>query len=502
MGFSFLKTHSKIVVGGSVLILLVSALVFDTALAVGLLMLFAFSGIALFFAFKHTEKGNAFLLLSLLTLILHVPLVIFISYAHYYPFGYGEGDQAYYHRAAVEIAEDFRSGNFSISDIKVHLEKEYTPHYFPAIVGGLYALTFPEKIIGQMFSIWWTVLSVWLVYMVSRELGVSNKSALIAGFLAVLYPSYLYFGSLVLRESFVAVLVLSLLYLLMRLLRAFSLKQFSVFFLILFLLVHFRFYFGIAVLFAFFPVWLIVSRMELRKRILYGICCSLLLGSIPYVQGHGFFFAKTIEYHFNPTIITSFQGEQDVLRRLETEPGELSQQDQERIESGVNRDRIPSQPKQDDPLPTQDMSNENVPVEKNVPEDIDIGSTIVQSLDFHNPVSFAKNYSIAFSSVAIGPFPWQIRYVRQIPVLLETIPWFFIFFFTVRGVFAARSRWRDFLPILFVTLLVMAAIALFINNYGTFARIRIPAFLALLTLFPLYLETSAFWKRIASRFLV
>src|SRR5581483_8212235 len=95
-------------------------------------------------------------------------------------------------------------------------------HYFPVLIGILYIFTVPSMLVGQLFVAWLAGISAVLLYFLILEIGGSKKSAFIMGVLVSFYPSYLYFGSLLLKDTVVVPLVLLCLWLMIRIFKRFS----------------------------------------------------------------------------------------------------------------------------------------------------------------------------------------------------------------------------------------------------------------------------------------
>ncbi|MEK7080243.1 MAG: hypothetical protein AAB925_00205, partial [Patescibacteria group bacterium] len=110
------------------------------------------------------------------------------------------------------------------------------------------------------------------------------------------------------------------------------------------------------------------------------------------------------------------------------------------------------------------------------------GSNITVETGFDNPFTFLRNSLISFIYASLGPFPWQIRYLRQVLVLPELILWYFALFFVIKGI-RRPIRSHTFVLLIF-SLVVFGALSLYICNFGITTRIRIPAFISLFCLAP------------------
>ncbi len=423
----------------------------DKALAVGLLLIFFLFVITFLILLKIGIKDKELYLLLLVVFLIHLAVVLFIYYAEFKPFG-GGADYEGYNQTAIEIAQRFKQGNFSLAGIRLG-------HYFPLLIGIIYIFTLPEMIVGQLFTVWLAALSVLFVYLIVKEISGSKKWAFLIGLIVCFYPSYLYFGSLLLKDTLVIPLVLSGLLLSVKMIKNFSWQKFLIFFVILTGTIHLRFYIGYALIFSFIFCWFLVSALNFKKRVVYGIVIVFLLGFSPQILGNGYYGTNAIKHYFNPEIIT-------VYREVIYAPPETS--------------------------PPETSPPETSPPETSPPE-TSPNSLSGLSSSFTAETSF-KGYSQTFIYSLLGPFPWQIRYQRQIFALLETIPWYFLFFIIVfgliksirrKGTLEAIKNYQFAVPLLVFAIMSLAALSLFITNFGIIVRIRIPSFIALLCLISL-----------------
>jgi glycosyltransferase involved in cell wall biosynthesis len=405
---------------------------FDKSLAVGLLFLILLTAITFLIIQKLGVKEKTLFLLFLLTLFIHLTAVLFIHYAHFQPFSGGEGDYIVYQQQAQEIAQRVRQGNFSLQGLSIG-------HYYPVIIGYIYAVTLPEMLIGQLFGVWLAALSVLLTYLIVLEIGGSKNWAFLIGLLVSIYPSYLFYGSLLLKDSLVVPLALAGLFLTIKLIKKFSWRDFLILYLILTALIHFRFYIGYVLLFTFIFCWLILSQLNPKRRFIYGIIIIFLLGFSPQISGYGYYGVYTIENFLNPQKITYYR-------------------------------EVAYVPPATQPPPTQPPGT---------------GSSIVVETGFDSPLKFIGNFLKSFVYVLLGPLPWQMKYPRHFFALLETIPWYFLLFFVIKGAIRSFKRYKIAIPLTTFSLGVFSVLALFLSNFGIVTRIRIPAFISLLCLIPL-----------------
>src|SRR5205823_4403341 len=139
-------------------------------------------------------------------------------------------------------------------------------------MGIVYLVTFPGMIVGQLFVAWLAAVSVALTYLVTLNIGGTKKAAFLASVIVSLYPSYLYFGSVLLKDTVVIPFVLLGMLLIVTMLQRFSWIKFLVFFALLAGLINLRFYIGYALLFSMVISWPLLSQHYFKKRmVLWGV---------------------------------------------------------------------------------------------------------------------------------------------------------------------------------------------------------------------------------------
>lgn len=427
---------------------------FDKALAIGLLI--DISILAIIFAILLGKKfgGKELYYLLLIGFLIHLASVLFIYFIGFRPVG-GGADYEFYHQIAQEISYRFWQGNFS-------LEGLFIGHGFPLLIGLIYILILPQVIIPGLLSIWLFILSLFFVYLIICELGGSKKLAFLIGIIASIYPSYLYFGSLLLKDTIIIPLALSGSFLAIKMLKKFSWRQFLIFFLILTALIQLRFYIGYALLFSFIISWFLASNFCFKDRAAYGIVLIFLLGFSPQLLDNGYYGSKMFKTFLNPQKITLY-------REIAYSP---SQQADTSIETPVSQAPASATTA---PAGTTEGA----------------GSTFVIETGFDKGTpGFFKNYFKSFIYSLLGPFPWQFRYERQKIALFETIPWYFLIAISFCGFFKVikaeglrnfLKHYKFTLPLLLFGLFSLGALSLFIDNFGIIVRIRIPAFICFLS---------------------
>jgi len=412
---------------GIPLILLGLIAISDKGLALGLIFIASLTGITFLVLSKIGIKDKTLPLLFLIVLLIHIGAVIFLHYTQFQPFGGGSGDYISYHQQAQEIAERVRQANFSLQGLNIG-------HFYPVVIGYIYVLTLPEMIIGQLFGVWLAAISILLTYLIVLEIGGSRIWAFLIGLIVGIYPSYLFYGSLLLKDTLIVPLALVGLLLTLKLIKNFSWKNFLIFYIVLVGLIHFRFYIGYVLLFTFIFCWLMLSKLNLRKRFIYALIIIPILGFSPQISGYGYYGINPLKYYLTPQQVTFYRQIAYISPQAST-PG--------------------------------------------------TSSSIVVETGFENPLKFLGNTLKSFVYVLLGPLPWQMQYPRHFLALFETIPWYFLLFFIIKGALVSIKRDRIALPLIIFSFGALAVLALFLSNFGILTRIRIPAFISLLCLLSL-----------------
>ena len=267
-------------------------------LLVGLLFVSLLTVITFFIILKAGVGCKELYSLFLIVILIHTGAVLFIYYSGFH-FG-GGADFEGYNQTAIEIAQRFSRGIFSLQGISLL-------HYFPVLIGLIYAITLPQMIIGQLFTVWLAAFSIMLLYFTVLEIGGSKKVAFLTGLIVSFYPSYLYFGSLLLKDTVVIPLVLAGILLSIKMLKNFTWLKFLLFFIILTGAIHFRFYVGFALMFSFIISWFLISSFKIKEKVIYGVTIIFLLGFSPQLLGGGYYGLKSFQNFLNPERITFYR---------------------------------------------------------------------------------------------------------------------------------------------------------------------------------------------------
>lgn len=455
---------------------------------IGLLLLLFLAVVTLLAMHRAGIKDTNLYLVFLLALVVHMAVALFIYYSG---FGFGGGaDFTGYHQNAVDISSRLKQNNLSLDGLGLL-------NYYPAAIALVYTITLPEVIIGNLFTVWLAALSIILIYKVVLEMGGTQRSAFLASLIIVFYPSYLYFGSVLLKDTVVIPLVLMGLLLAIRILKNFSWVVFLAFFIILTSLIHLRFYVGYALMLSLILSWPLLSQYHLKKRMTYWLAIVFLLGFSPFILGSGYYGLHHFKKFLNPDKITYFR---EVVYTANSP-----------LNSQPPAPQLPA-PKPVSPEPTAPKPPSSQPESPKPPLE-GSGSTFVLETGFDNgPVVFLKNSSQSFMYSLLGPFPWQFNNQRQLIGLVETIPWYVLIvaffyhaarFIKKKGIWEFLTLYKFGLPLLIFSFLALGALSLFINNYGIIARIRIPMFICLVSLISIifngilenyYAKISHYWR--------
>ncbi|MFH1968255.1 MAG: hypothetical protein ABIJ84_02620 [bacterium] len=447
----------------------------DKTLAVGTIFIAFLTSVTFIFINKNKEEKQRKILsaLFIIVFLLHILGVLFLYYANFQPFSGGYGDFVVYERQAQEIVDRVQQGNLSLQGVGIG-------HYYPVIIGYLYAFTVSSMLIGQILNAWLVAIIVIFVYLIVREIGGSEKQGFLTGLITSAYPSLAFYGSLLLKDALVVLLCLVGLLLTIKIIKRFSWIIFSIFYITLTALIHFRFYVGYAVMFSFIISWFLVSAFNLKKRIIYGIILLVLLGFSPQFLGYGYFGFKNFKAFLNPETITYYR---EIVYALPTQsqPADSQPADSQPADSQpADSQPADSQPADSQPADSQPADSQPI---------IGRDSTTIVKTGFENPFTFLKNTSLSFINSLFGPFPWQMTQKKHFLVLSEVIAWYFLFFFIIKGIKKSiKDKYKVILPLIIFSILLIGVLSLFMTNFGIITRIRMPAFLSLLCLFPLGFE--------------
>jgi len=437
MNVNFFIKNKFIIITILVLFLII-IFCFGRGLSVGLILLIILSGITFFSLHKLGFKDRKIYLLFLIVIAIHLSTTLFMYYADFQPFSGHQGDYIGYQKSAVEFSQSFRHGNFSVKDIALQYPDLYTGHYYPFIIGILYALTMPEEIIGLIFNVWLVALTIIFVYLIILEINGISKNAFIIGLITAIYPSYIFNSGLLLKDAIeVCFVILGLLFLI-KIIKKFAWYNFLILYLALICATHFRFYNGYALIFTFILSWFLFANINLKRKIIYGIIFIIILGFIPQIAANqGYYGINSFKMYLN-------------LERV-----------------NFYRQTVYNPARYNAPVSSTTTTATSAPT-------IGLGSSFVAE---STPLGYLKS----FVYVLLGPLPWQIKNLLQSFVLIETIPWYFLLFFIVDGIIILfKKRVKEAAPLLIFGIIATVVIAVFESNFGIIVRIRIPIFISLL----------------------
>lgn len=100
-------------------------------------------------------------------------------------------------------------------------------------------------------------------------------------------------------------------------------------------------------------------------------------------------------------------------------------------------------------------------------------SSFYAEADVSTPRRALSFLPVGLVNVALGPFPWQIRSLRQAPAVPDAISWWILVPSLLRGIRGARALMgRRVLALALPAFAILAVVALTIGNFGTVVRER------------------------------
>src|SRR3989338_8718761 len=465
--------------------LLVVLMVFTFFINKGMFSAFLLLIILLYSTFFVLKKYNILTknlkTILLISFILHFILVILIYNFDIRPFG-GGADYEGYQKIAQQTSENFRMGNFS-------LDGAHYGHDFTVVIAVIYYIFGSDPLVGRFLLVWFFIMAVLFAYMVIREIGGSEKKAFLIGLFLNFYPSYAYFGSILLKDTIVIPLLLFGVFLIIKLVRRFSLMNFIIFFFITMAVSHLRFYVGYALILTFIITWFVYCLPNYKRKIFLGLILTLLIGYSPFAIGQGYFGLNSFTEFLNQEKITQY-------REISYNPNAKVQE--------LDNPNAKVQELDNPNAKVQELDNPNAIAQEADNFDAEYGTQIIVNEKQVNGtgssfvvktglnqgiLSFTVNSMKSFIYAAVGPFPWQLKNKRQMVSLMETVPWYLLLIVFVYSLtkFIKREKLsglakflKDTAPLWSFAILALGALSLFINNYGIISRIKIPIFIFLI----------------------
>ncbi|MBU4274586.1 hypothetical protein KKE19_02110 [Patescibacteria group bacterium] len=461
----------------TIAILLSAAIIglFDRTLAVGIIFIALLTGITFLVFKKIGFRTKTIFALFLIALSVYLGAVLFVYYAHFQPFSGGFGDYTEYDSLARDIVQRVHHGDFSLQGIGYET-------FYTVVIAYIYALILPEPLIGQMFNAWLVALLVIFVYLIVLEMGGSKKEGFFAGLMVSIYPSLLFFGSLLGKDAFAVLLFSITLFLILKVLKKFSWIKFLTLYISLIAITNVRIYVSCALILTFIICWFIFSGIKIKRRLIYGLVMIFLLGFLFNISGGqgvgaGYYGINFMKFFLNREMINYY-------RELVSIPNPKI--------SPITGFPVYDEPVVSEPLVSESSVSEPLLSESSVSEPSaptdkpttkrGRGSAVMVKTGFENPFTFIKNSFVSFIYASLGPFPWQLRYLKHLFILPELILWYFALFFAIKGI-KKPTRPHTFTLLIF-SLLVLGTLSLFLSNYGIVTRLRIPAFISLFCLAP------------------
>ncbi|MDD5433083.1 MAG: glycosyltransferase family 39 protein [Candidatus Pacebacteria bacterium] len=382
-------------------------------------------------------KEHKLLSLFLIVFALHIVAVLVMHFNNVSSFfSDGIGDYMIYDKGAAIITEQFSQGNLSIEKVKDLHPEIYLNHFYPVVVTAVYFIFGPNILAGELLNAVFCALISVFVYLIIVELAGEKKWAFLTGLIVGVYPSLVFNGSLLLKDALQVCLTMAALFFAIKIIKNFNIRDFLIFYILLFPLTNLRFYCGYAVMLTFGICWLFFAKsIDIKKRTIYAVIIAMLFGFVPlFSTGHGYFGVDGLKYFLNKDAVTSY-------RHAISSMGGNS--------SGS-------------------------------------GSDLGLKTSFDNPIDFAVSYLTGFIYVSFAPFVWQLKYARHFLALFEMIPWYFMLYFIIRGIVKCirDKKYQSYILLAFAVIFLMALALFDSSNFGLFMRIRIPAFICLLCFLP------------------
>ncbi|MDB4984643.1 MAG: hypothetical protein JWM20_822 [Patescibacteria group bacterium] len=351
------------------------------------------------------------------------------------------GDQLTYHRYGTIMADMIRHGNFAFRSV-------YASHWYPVFVGGIYAIFGPSMLIGSLANALLASIAAVLFLKILKGFGVSNKVSVV-GSLAVfiLYPSFLFHTSILLKEAWLVLLTLGILYASQKLVRGEG-NRFLVFsgaFVLFLGLYDLRFFIGIAAMVALLADWFFNARASVKKRFAYGIPMLIIIVAstlllLKWDVGEN----NTINNYVSPESVYT-------TRAVYGRNGGSTVQS---------------------PIFTQTF--QNVPAEvQGTPEGKPAEAKGSKMPSYSLSI---RGTAAAFANAILGPFPGQlprIKYLTELPDVL----FIYAVIIGALALFLTRSwkAFRTMVPVIICAGVVFATIAIGSDNLGAIVRQRITA---------------------------
>lgn len=495
MNLLSVKKMKILLILSSVVLLIVDF--FDKGLFAGIVMIVVLSVITFFALNKIGNGDKKIYLLFLVVLVVHTAAALFMHYAKFQPFGDGYGDYITYQQQALQVIQEISKGNFLLNGLWLYND-------YPAFLGYLYVLTVPSMLVGQLFNVWLSAVTVGLVYLITREIGVSKKWAFITGLLVCFYPSYLFYGSLLLKDTATIFFAIFGLLLSIKMVKSFSWLNFALFFASLTALMHLRFYIGFALLFSFIICWFLLSSVKGKERFYLGLVIIFLLGFSPQIVGYGYYGSTPFKDYLNQKAISLYR---EVVYAPPVEVPKIGPSSVPAGNAGSTNSSCNNTTTCNSTSTNGSQPGENFGVLPTSASSSGLGSSFVIKVGFNSPFQFVFNYFLSFTLSLLGPLPWQIKSATQMFALLETLPWYLLlclFLYSLinlirkMGLLKTIRYYRLALPLFLFSMMALGALSLYMNNFGIITRIRIPVFISLFCLFSLSLDQSRFAEKMFS----
>ncbi|NQV88104.1 MAG: hypothetical protein HQ402_00925 [Parcubacteria group bacterium] len=353
-------------------------------------------------------------------------------------------DWLLYHNSGLEIYKHISEGPFflAISDSFFHYR------FFSLLIGLLYTITLPTPIMTLLLNAILSALTIVFLYALSRSVGVTRQSAIVIGAIGSLYPSFLIFANIPLKEALVLSLAFGALLCLIQTTKI----QYSKWLLLI-------------------PFIISIPLYTLREPFWYALMGAVTVTILFWwtntnkIKRLGITLLFLTTASFSPILFGDGYAGINKLSFFATK---------ERI--SYYREVVF----------TKEHGTESS------------GSTLIFKTELDKPVSFIKNYISSYGMVLLGPLPHQVH-GKQKFILIETILLYLIIIGVILGTVKAIKKRSPVLILTLFSISILSVLALYIPNIGIIVRLRIVSILLLLPTLGLFFDNTPWIKKIINK---
>lgn len=374
--------------------------------------------------------GNYKWALFIITFLLHESFVILLN-SGVINLTFSAGDQTTYHTFASQISDLIINGTYTWGAV-------YNWHWYPLFTGIIYSIFGKSMIIGASINAILIAFSSVLLFDVVAFLNRIPRKTIFWVVLLIMngYASLMFHSSLLLKESWIVFLIISIFYLALKL---YNKEKFNwpLLLIILFLclaLRNLRFFIGFAVIVGFFVGWFVESKIILKKRIIYGIIIIFIFTfTTSFLTGGGIGKSNSFLEYINPKFIYTLR--------------------EQYFKNGGTTTNINVVKKEINNLNLiKETKNNNEP-----------------TVDYNFSITGVIKSSL---TVIFGPFPWQLSFKKYIIASLDLVFWYMILFLGCFGIL--KIKLKSSLVYLIPSFIIFTGLIVGVDNLGALLRYRIP----------------------------